>query len=141
MRALLLTLAVLSVIFYAATESAHSAQTSPDSNAQASGTGSEKPQRAGLNGVSMPSCSYMPNPSYTKEARHAKLEGNVLIEAVIKLDGTLTNMRVIKALGSGLDESALTTLHKWKCKPATGAAGKPVPTLVTFQINFRLSSN
>lgn len=87
----------------------------------------------------MPSRSYMPNPNYTKEARHAKLQGNVLIEAVINLDGTLTNMRVIKGLGSGLDESALTTLHKWKCKPATGPAGKPVPTLVTFQINFRLT--
>ena len=82
----------------------------------------------------------MPNPPYTKEARAARVEGSVLIEGIVGLDGKVTNMLVLKALGYGLDESALKTLQKWKCTPAIGPQGKPVPVIVPFQINFRLRS-
>ena len=86
----------------------------------------------------MPKCTYMPSPHYTKEAKKAKVKGVVLVEGVVGLDGRITNLRVVKALGYGLDESALKTLKTWKCDPAIGPNGKPVPTLVPFEINFRL---
>jgi periplasmic protein TonB len=94
--------------------------------------------QAGVNGVGMPSCFYMPSPPYSEEARKAKYSGLVLVEAVVNLDGHLSNMRLIKSPGLGLDENTLTTLKTWRCKAATGPSGKPVPTLVTFEVNFRL---
>jgi protein TonB len=93
---------------------------------------------AGVNGVGLPSCFYMPNPPYSEEARKAKYSGIVLVEAIVNLDGRLTNLRVIKSPGLGLDENTIQTLKTWRCKPAVGPNGKPVPTIVPFEVNFRL---
>ncbi len=93
---------------------------------------------AGVNGVGLPSCFYMPNPPYSEEARKAKYSGLVLVEAVVNLDGRLTNLRVIKSPGLGLDDNTIQTLKTWRCKPAIGPNGKPVPVIVPFEVNFRL---
>ncbi len=93
---------------------------------------------AGVNGVGMPSCFYMPNPPYSEEARKAKYSGNVLVEAVVNLDGHLSNLKLIKTPGLGLDDNTITTLKTWRCKPSIGPSGKPVPVIVTFEVNFRL---
>lgn len=85
----------------------------------------------------MPKCTYMPSPHYTKEAKKAKVKGVMLVEGMVGL-GRNHNLRVVKALVYGLDESALKTLNTWKCDPAIGPNGKPVPTLVPFEMNFRL---
>ena len=98
----------------------------------------EKPQVPGQNGVRMPACSYTPAPPYTKEARAAKYEGDIRAEALVGLDGRVTNVRVIKSPGLGMDESVTNTLKKWKCKPGKDRDGKPVPTLVPFQFTLRL---
>lgn len=93
---------------------------------------------AGVNGVGMPTCYYMPNPPYSEEARKAKYSGTVMVEAIVNLDGHLSNMRLIKSPGLGLDENTINTMKTWRCKPVTGPAGKPVPVIVPFEINFRL---
>ena len=93
---------------------------------------------AGVNGVGLPSCFYMPNPPYSEEARKAKYSGTVLVEAIVNLDGKLTNLRVLKSPGLGLDDNTITTLKTWRCKPALGPNGKPVPVIVPFEVNFRL---
>jgi len=94
--------------------------------------------RAGINGVGLPSCFYMPNPPYSDEARKAKYSGTVLVEAIVTVDGRVTNPRVIKSPGLGLDESTINTLRTWRCKPANGPNGKPVPVQVPFEVTFRL---
>jgi periplasmic protein TonB len=86
----------------------------------------------------MPSCYYMPNPPYTKEARAAKFQGIVRVEGTVMLDGKIRNLRILKTPGLGLDEPVQKTLMKWKCRPAIGPDGKPVPTTVTFEVNFSL---
>lgn len=83
-------------------------------------------------------CTYMPNPPYTKEARAAKVQGTVLVQGVVGLDGRITNVIVLRSPGSGLEESVIKTLKKWKCEPAKDRDGKPVPTTVPFQISFHL---
>jgi periplasmic protein TonB len=93
---------------------------------------------AGVNGVGLPSCFYMPNPPYSEEARKAKYSGIVLVEAVVNLDGHLSNLRVIKSPGLGLDDNTIQTLKTWRCKPAVGPNGRPVPVIVPFEVNFRL---
>jgi TonB family protein len=60
------------------------------------------------------------------------------LRVFVGLDGRITNTRILKGLGHGLDESAMKTLKQWKCEPAIGPNGKPVPKKVPFEINFKL---
>jgi periplasmic protein TonB len=94
--------------------------------------------RAGVNGVGSPSCFYMPNPPYSEEARKAKYSGVVLVDAIVTIDGKVTEPRVIKSPGLGLDETTVTTMRTWRCKAALGPNGRPVNTRVQFEVNFRL---
>ena len=116
---------------------AQTPQTPSDSVTKGSDSGDAKPFISGKDGTSVPSCSYMPRPPYSKEAKAAKYQGTVLVEGIVTLDGRITNLRVLKSPGLGLEESVLKTLKTWKCKPATHE-GKPVPTLTPFEITFRL---
>jgi TonB family protein len=94
--------------------------------------------RAGINGVGMPSCYYKPDPTYSEEARKAKYAGTVLVDVVITLDGRVTNPRIITSPGLGLDEKTIETVKTWRCKPAIGPGGKPVPTRVPIEVTYRL---
>ena len=132
----ILCFAFVTALWYATPALGQSA--SAPSGSTSDPSSNEKPYHAGVEGVTMPKCTYMPSPPYTKEAKKAKVKGVMLVEGVVGLDGRITNLRVVKALGYGLDESALKWLKTWKCDPAIGPHGKPVPTLVPFEINFRL---
>jgi protein TonB len=94
--------------------------------------------RAGINGVGMPTCYYHPDPQYSEEARKAKYGGTVMVQVLITLDGRVINPTVIKSPGLGLDEKAIEAVRTWRCKPALGPSGKPVPTLVPIEVTFRL---
>ena len=109
-----------------------------DPNSNGFPSGKRKAPVAGIGGVSLPSCFYMPNPPYTKEARDAKFSGSVLVEGIVGLDGKITNLRILKSPGLGLDDQIIRTLKTWRCRPANGPNGKPVPVIVPFQVNFRL---
>jgi protein TonB len=69
---------------------------------------------------------YQVEPSYTQEAREAKLEGTVLVSFDVLADGTPTNLQVVEGLGKGLDEKALEALSQFRFKPAllNGVASK-----------------
>jgi periplasmic protein TonB len=94
--------------------------------------------RAGVNGVGMPTCFYAPDPQYSDEARKAKYQGIVVLQGVITLDGRVTNIQIIKSPGLGLGEKAVEAVRTWRCKPATGPNGQPVPTIVPIEVTFRL---
>jgi len=89
-------------------------------------------------GVTPPIPIYQPLPVYTEEARKARTEGIVLIQAVIRKDGSVDSFRVIRGLGYGLDESAIHTIAtKWKFKPGT-MSGTPVDVQANIEVTFRL---
>jgi TonB family protein len=94
--------------------------------------------RAGVNGVGIPVCFYQPPPEYSDEARKVKYQGAVVVEGVIGLDGKISNIRVVKGVGMGLDENAVAAVKTWRCKPAAGPSGKPVATIVPIEVTFRL---
>ena len=94
--------------------------------------------RAGVNGVGVPVCFYQPPPEYSDEARKVKYQGAVVVEGVIGIEGKVTNIRIIKGVGMGLDENAVAAVKTWRCKPAAGPNGKPVPTIVPIEVTFRL---
>ena len=69
-------------------------------------------------GVSEPIPIYKPEPAYSEEARKAKYQGTVVLWIVVDAAGAVTDCRVVKPLGLGLDEKAVETVRTWKFKPA-----------------------
>jgi TonB family protein len=96
------------------------------------------PQKPGIDGIGMPSCTYAPDPSYTNLARALKIKGVLTVSGIVSVDGTIQNIRPIKMLGYGLDEQAYNTIKQWKCKPALDKNGKAVAVLVPIEVGFRL---
>jgi len=88
-------------------------------------------------GVSEPIPTYMPDPTYSEEARKAKYQGVVSLWIVVDSQGNVTDARVVKPLGLGLDEKAVETVRTWKFKPAM-RNGVPVPVRVGVDVFFRL---
>jgi TonB family protein len=88
--------------------------------------------------VKPPMALSMPMPSYTQEARDARIEGIVLLQAIVRKDGTVDSFKVLRGLGYGLDESAIDTVAKrWRFQPGT-LNGQPVNVQANIEISFRL---
>src|SRR5712692_448282 len=88
--------------------------------------------------VKPPKIIRAPLAPYTEEARKNQVEGTVLLEAVITAEGKVTETRVLKGLGYGMDESALKTLTtRWAFEPAT-YHGQPVAVRTNFELRFHL---
>jgi TonB family protein len=89
-------------------------------------------------GVTAPVPIFQPLPLYTEEARKSRIEGIVLIQAIIRRDGTVDSFKVVRGLGYGLDESAIHTIAtKWKFRPGS-MHGTPVDVLANIEVTFRL---
>jgi protein TonB len=78
-----------------------------------------------------------PSPQYTEIARKARLQGVVIVQAIIDKQGNVTNVKILKGLGMGLDQAAVDAIKKWEFKPAT-LNGKPVAVYYNLTVNFRL---
>jgi TonB family protein len=90
------------------------------------------------NGVKAPVVLFQPLPAYTEEARKARAEGIVVIQAVIRRDGTVDSIKVLRGLGYGLDESAIHTIaDKWRFRPGT-RNGEAVDVQANIEVSFRL---
>ncbi|WP_201985683.1 energy transducer TonB [Hymenobacter rubidus] len=78
------------------------------------------------------------NQKYPTLARQRKIQGKVMVEFIVQTDGSLTDARVIKRLGSGLDEEAMRlikTAPKWE--PAM-FQGKPIKQKMVLPVLFQL---
>jgi periplasmic protein TonB len=88
-------------------------------------------------GVSAPSIIYKVDPQYSEEARKARYQGTVVLEAIVQKDGTVQIIRVVRSLGFGLDEKAIEALRQWKFNPAK-QNGVAVPVALNIEVNFNL---
>ncbi|HEU4520602.1 MAG TPA: energy transducer TonB [Thermoanaerobaculia bacterium] len=102
---------------------------------QLGGTG-DMPRRVGGD-VKPPVSITRVEPTYTEIARKARIEGIVIIEAIIDRNGNVTDARVLKPLPMGLDQAALEAVRRWKFRPGT-LNGQPVPVIYNLTVNFRL---
>lgn len=96
----------------------------------------DTPQRVGGN-VKAPTIISRVEPQYTEIARRARIQGIVIIEAVIDRQGNVTEARVLKPLPMGLDQQALQAIRQWKFRPGT-LNGQPVPVYYNLTVNFRI---
>jgi protein TonB len=65
------------------------------------------------------------------------VEGIVRIAAVINLDGTPSDLHVVKGLNDSEDKLALEALKQWRFSPGT-KSGHPVRVKINVEINFHL---
>lgn len=109
-----------------------------DSNAPAYGDGPGGPGVFSIGGeVSAPILIYKVEPEYSEDARKAKHQGIVVLNAVIDEKGQPRDLHVIRALSLGLDEKAVEAVRKWRFKPAM-KGGWPVPVSARIEVSFRL---
>lgn len=90
--------------------------------------------------VTKPRKVYAPQPVYTEKARKSRVQGIVIVEAIIGRDGCLNDMHVLKGLPDGLDRAALMALSNWVFDPAT-LDGKPVKVYYTLTVSFKVQQD
>jgi len=92
-------------------------------------------------GVSPPTIIHRVEPQYSEEARKARYQGTVVLEAIVRKDGTVDIIRVVRSLGFGLDENAIQALKQWRFRPGTrnvNGAATPVDISLNIEVNFNL---
>jgi TonB family protein len=66
-----------------------------------------------------------------------KVQGCVVIEAVVEVDGKVRRYRVIDSLEESLDLTSIEALQKWEFMPGT-FQGTPIPVVVFVEMTFSL---
>ena len=101
----------------------------------------EGPVRAGFGGVTYPVLieSTKVQPKYPELARKAKVTGNVILEAIVRKDGTVGNVKVLRSPGAnlGFEQSAIGAVKQWRYKPGV-QNGRPVDVYFTIVVEFIL---
>ena len=92
---------------------------------------------AGEDGVTTPSVTHRVDPSYTEEAKEAKIQGTVGLSLVVNSQGRADDVTVTQSLETGLDLNAVAAVSQWLFKPGT-KDGQPVDVAVKIEVNFRL---
>jgi TonB family protein len=75
-------------------------------------------------------------PAYPTLARSRRIEGQVLVDALVDVNGRVSSMKVVSGPAM-LHQSAMDALRQWKYQAAT-LDGKAVPMHLTVTIQFRL---
>ena len=86
----------------------------------------------------MPQILQQTTPSYTDDAIKAKVQGIVILQAVIRKNGRVDSFKVLRGLGYGLEEKAIQEIAtQWRFRPGT-LQGRPVDVLATIEVQFNL---
>jgi periplasmic protein TonB len=82
---------------------------------------------------------YQERQQYTQAAMAAQLQGTVLLETLVRADGSVGDVSVVRSLDSelGLDQQAVAALKLWTWKPGT-RGGEPVAVSVHVEMTFTL---
>jgi TonB family protein len=78
-----------------------------------------------------------PRPAYPPHAEAAGIQGRVLLQAVVRIDGAIGGLSVLSSPDPELAEAAKEAVSQWRYQP-TLLNGQPVEVLTTISVNFRL---
>ena len=88
--------------------------------------------------VTSPTLVQQVKPTYTADALRARIEGSVVLEAVVQRDGTPRDIRVIRSVHpGGLDRQAVLAVEQWRFGPGR-LNGVPVDVLVSIVLDFSI---
>jgi protein TonB len=86
--------------------------------------------------VSAPRLIKEVKPKYTSEALRDRIQGTVVLEALVTGDGCTSRIRVVRSLDArGLDDEAVAAVAQWRFDPGRLGA-TPVDVLVTIVLDF-----
>ena len=94
------------------------------------------PYRPG-SGITAPRLLREVKAEYTDEARRRGLTGDVLLEIVVRRDGSVGDVSVLQGRGAGLDQRAVAAVRQWRFEPAR-LRGTPVDVIVEVAVEFTL---
>ena len=78
-----------------------------------------------------------PEPEYTEGARENKIEGNVILYMVLRSNGEVSDIAVLKGLPQGLNEKAIEAARNIQFEPAI-KDGRPVSQYLRVEYIFTL---
>jgi periplasmic protein TonB len=94
------------------------------------------PYRPG-SGITPPSVLREVRPDYTEDGRRRNIEGDVVLEIVVRRDGAVGDVKLLQGLGAGLDQRAIDAVRQWRFAPAQ-RQGVPVDVIVEVAVEFKL---
>lgn len=74
---------------------------------------------------------------YTEDARRRGVEGEVVLEIVVRRDGSTGDVRLINGLPGGLNDRAIVAVRQWRWAPAR-RLGQAVDVIVEVAVEFKL---
>jgi TonB family protein len=86
--------------------------------------------------LSQPMATRKVDPKYPLQLMRENVAGTVILYAIIRADGTVGNVRVLRGVDDRLDQFASQAVAQWQFQPAM-KNGAPVDVEATFQIPFR----
>jgi TonB family protein len=89
------------------------------------------------NNLSAPLAVRKIDPKYPSSLVTARVEGEVVLYAIIRADGSVDSIQVLKSLDPELDRNAIEAFSRWKFSPAT-RDGSPVDLEAVVHIPFRI---
>jgi TonB family protein len=96
----------------------------------------DQPLRVGGD-VTAPTLTKRIDPKYPDIARRTRIQGMVILEAIITKDGVVQGVKVIKSLNSFCDEAAIEAVKQWQFDPGT-QNDIPVDVIMNLTVIFRL---
>jgi periplasmic protein TonB len=94
------------------------------------------PYRGG-SGIEPPRLLREVKADYTEEARQRRIAGDVILEIVVRRDGTVGDVKVLQGLGSGLNDRAVQAVRQWRFAAAR-RQGTPVDVIVEVAVEFKI---
>lgn len=88
-------------------------------------------------GVTAPVATRRVNPMYPPDVAREGVIGTVVLEGVVRPDGTISGILVKKSADKRLESEAIKALSEWLFKPGE-LAGRPVPVIVQIEMRFNL---
>jgi protein TonB len=74
---------------------------------------------------------------YTDEARRGNIEGEVELEIVVRRDGSVGDVKIVRGLRGGLNDRAVQAVRQWRFAPGR-MKGVPVDVVVEVGVEFKL---
>jgi len=93
----------------------------------------------GVGGVSDPKLVHEVKPNFTGDAMRAKIQGVVIMDVVVRADGSVdpARIRITRSLDRGLDQQAVIAVLQWRFNPSV-RLGQAVASRVTIEVFFTL---